>query len=137
MKSIQSSIFLRRVLLLDAVSCGAMGVLLLAGGGALTGVLNLPAELLNEAGIVLLPFALLLAFLGTRARLMRAVLWAVIVGNAIWAIDSVLLLLSGWVEPSVLGYIFVAGQAAFVALMATLEFIGLRRSAPVAALARP
>jgi hypothetical protein len=141
MSAIQSSIFLRRVLLLDAVSSGAMGVLLLTCGGFLAGVLNLPVELLNEAGIVLMPFALILAFLGTRARLMRAAVWAVIVVNAVWVIDSCVLLLSAtlstkWVEPTVLGYIFVAGQAAFVALMAELQFIGLRKSKAVAALAQ-
>jgi hypothetical protein len=141
MSAIQSSPFLRRVLLLDAVSSGAMGLLLLTCGGFLASVLNLPVELLNEAGIVLLPFALILAFLGSRARLMRAAVWAVIVVNAVWVIDSCVLLLSAalstkWVEPAVLGYIFVAGQAAFVALMAELEFIGLRRSTAVAALAR-
>jgi hypothetical protein len=83
---------------------------------------------------VLLPFALLLAFLSTRARLPRAAVWAVIVANAIWAIDSIVLLFTGWVQPSLLGYLFVAGQAAFVAVIAELEYIGLRRSAAVAPL---
>lgn len=133
MSFIQSSSFLRRVLLLDAVSCAAMGILLLAGGGLLTGVLDLPADLLREAGIVLLPFALIVAFLSTRARLPRAAVWAVIVVNAVWVIDSFVLLFSGQVAPNLLGWVFVAGQAAFVAVMAELEFIGLRRSTMVAA----
>lgn len=128
----QVSTFLRRVLLLDAASCVAMGLLLLTTSGLLAGVLNLPAELLKEAGIVLLPFAALLAFVSTRARVSRAVVWAVIVANAIWAIDSIVLLFTGWVQPNLLGYMFVAGQAAFVAVMAELEFIGMRKSAAVA-----
>jgi hypothetical protein len=129
MNTIQSSTFLRRVLLLDAASSGAMGILLLTCSGLLAGLLNLPAELLNEAGFVLVPFALAVGFLGTRSKLSRIAVWAVIGINAIWAIDSGVLLLTGWVQPNVLGYVFVIGQAAFVAVMAELEVIGLRKSA--------
>jgi hypothetical protein len=129
MNTIQSSTFLRRVLLLDAASSGAMAVLLLTCGGLLEGLLNLPAELLEEAGLVLVPFALAVGFLGTRTRLSRIAVWAVIGLNAIWAIDSVALLFTGWVQPNLLGYVFVVGQAAFVAVMAELEVLGLRKSA--------
>lgn len=129
MTTIQPATFLRRVLLLDAVSSGAMGVLLLTCSGMLAGLLNLPAELLSEAGIVLVPFALAVGFLGTRARMARIAVWAVIGVNAVWAIDSVVLLFTGWVQPNLLGYAFVVGQAAFVALMAELEVIGMRKSA--------
>jgi hypothetical protein len=134
MSSIQTSAFLRRVLVLDAISCAGMGLLLVTFSGWLSAVLSLPAELPRQASMVLLPFALLLAFLSTRARLPRAAVWAVIVANAIWAIDSIVLLFTGWVQPSLLGYLFVAGQAAFVAVIAELEYIGLRRSAAVAPL---
>lgn len=128
MNTIQPATLLRRVLLLDALSSGAMGVLLLSCSGLLAGLLDLPAELLNEAGIVLVPFALAVGFLGTRAQVSRAAIWAVIGSNAVWAIDSVILLFTGWVQPNLLGYVFVAGQAAFVAVMAELEIIGLRKS---------
>jgi hypothetical protein len=127
MSQIETSTFLRRILMLDAVSCAGLGLLLVTFGAGLSGVLNLPAPLLQQASMVLLPFALLLAFLSTRARLPRAAVWAVIVGNAIWAIDSIVLLFTGWVQPSLLGYLFVA-------LMVELEYIGLRKSAAVAPL---
>lgn len=132
MTAIQSSTFLRRVLLLDSVSSGAMGILLLTCSGLLAGLLNLPAELLREAGMVLVPFALAIGFLGTRTRLSRIAVWAVIAINAIWAIDSVVLLFTGWVQPNLLGYLFVLGQAAFVVVMAELEYIGLRKSTALA-----
>lgn len=134
MTAIQASTFLRRVLLLDSVSSGAMGVLLLTCSGVLAGVLDLPAELLREAGLVLVPFALAVGFLGTRARPSRIAVWAVIGINALWAVDSVVLLFTGWVQPNLLGYVFVLGQAAFVAVMAELELIGLRKSPAVAPL---
>jgi hypothetical protein len=41
------------------------------------------------------------------------------------------LLVSGWIAPNVLGVIFVAMQAAVVAVFGELQFIGLRRSAMV------
>jgi hypothetical protein len=134
MTTLQTSTFLRRVLVLDAVSCAGMGLLLVTFSGGLSGVLSLPVELLQQATAVLLPFALLLAFLSTRARLPRAAVWAVIVANAIWAIDSIVLFFTGWVQPSLLGYLFVAAQAAFVAVIAELEYIGLGKSAAVAPL---
>lgn len=131
MSQIETSTFLRRVLVLDAVSCAGLGLLLVTFSGWLSGVLSLPVALLQQASMVLLPFALLLAFLSTRAQLPRAAVWAVIVANAIWSIDSIVLLFTGWVQPSLLGYLFVAGQAAFVAVIVELEYIGLRKSAAV------
>src|SRR5690349_5655126 len=97
MSTIETCTFLRRILLLDAVSCVGLGLLLVTFGGGLSGLLNLPVALLQQASIVLLPFGLLLAFLSTRTRLPRAAVWAVIVANAIWAIDSIVLLFTGWV----------------------------------------
>jgi len=38
-----------------------------------------------------------------------------------------LLLFTGWVEPTLLGKIFVGGQAVIVAVLAEFEFLGLRR----------
>jgi hypothetical protein len=134
MSYIQTSTFLRRVLVLDAISCAGLGLLLVTFAGGLSSVSGLPVELLQQASVVLLPFALLLALLSTRARLPRAAVWAVIVANAIWAIDSIVLLFTGWVQPTLLGYLFVAGQAAFVAVVVQLEYIGLRNSVAVAPL---
>jgi hypothetical protein len=48
----------------------------------------------------------------------------------LWAAASGLLLASGWVAPTALGYAFVIGQAAVVALLGELQYVGLRR--PVA-----
>ena len=51
----------------------------------------------------------------------------------IWVLDSVVLLFTGWVSPNFLGYAFVIAQAAVVALLADLEYVGLKRAAPVTA----
>jgi len=62
--------------------------------------------------------------------------FAVVACNAVWALDSVILLLTGWVQPTVLGEVIVLAQAVIVATLAELEFVGLRRSTLVEAHAR-
>ena len=126
MSLFQMSPFLRRVLLADAVMSGAAGLLMLLGAGLLTEMLDLPAMLLRTAGLILLPYAAFVVYVANRSQ--RAAVWAVILINALWAIDSVVLLLSGWVAPNALGYAFVLIQAVAVALFAELEYVGLRRS---------
>ena len=49
---------LRPVMLFDAVTCLAMGGLLVAAAGPIAGLTELPVPLLREAGILLVPFAL-------------------------------------------------------------------------------
>lgn len=120
--------FLRQVLLADAAASGATGLLMTIGAAPLEGLLGLPAALLRYAGLSLLPFAALLAFAGTRSSLPRPAVWAVIVVNALWVADSILLLLGGWVSPTALGTAFVIAQALAVALLAELEYMGLRKS---------
>lgn len=118
---------LRWTLVIDAVSCTAAGLLLLAAADVLEAYLGLPAALLHSAGGILLPFAGLTAYLATRRRMSRFLVWAVIGGNALWAVDSVLLLLTGWVSPTALGIAFVLVQAGVVAALAEMQFTGLRR----------
>ena len=49
--------------------------------------------------------------------------------NGVWALDSMLLLATGWVSPSALGYAFVIGQALVVAAFCELQVVGVRRAA--------
>jgi hypothetical protein len=121
------------VLLADAITGGAMGLLLALLAGPLARWFGLPAGLLREVGIFLLAFAAFVAVLGLRRAPPRLLFWLVIVGNALWALDSVLLLVSDWVAPTALGGTFVVAQALVVAALAELEYTGLRRSTPLAA----
>jgi hypothetical protein len=125
--------FLRRVLLADAALSGAAGLLLLLSGGALDGPLGLPAGLLRGAGLILLPFAALVAWVAVREPPPRAAVWAVIACDALWAVDSIALLATGWVGPTALGHAFVGAQALAVGLLAGLQRVGLRRLAEPAA----
>ncbi|MDF3931273.1 hypothetical protein [Pseudomonas citronellolis] len=129
MTLLQPSPLLRRALQLDALASGATGLLLALAAQPLSGLLGLPMPLLMVAGIVLLPFALVLAWMANGDPLSRAGVWVVIAANLLWVVESLLLLLSGWVQPTVAGCVFVIGQALAVGVLAELEFFGLRRSA--------
>ena len=128
MKIVHPVPLLRQALLADAVTSAACALLLIAAAGPLAGLLGLPAGLLRGAGIVLVPFVALLAVMAMRDSLPRILVWAVIAGNALWAVESALLLASGRVEPTRAGYAFVVAQAIVVAMYAQLQFMGLRRS---------
>lgn len=132
MLNLQSPHFLRRVLLADAATCLATGLLLTLGANFLQPLLGLPQALLREAGMLLFPFAALVLFTATRPRLPRMLVWVIVISNVLWAFDSAMLLLAGWVTPTVPGKAFVVAQALAVALFAELEFFGLRRQAAVA-----
>ena len=123
-----TSPFLRRVLLADAATSGASGLLMTTASGPLADWLGVPAPLLRYAGLSLFPFAALVAYLATREAPPRRAVWAVIVLNALWAADSILLLVGGWVGPTALGYAFIIAQALVVAAFAEAQYVGLRRS---------
>lgn len=135
MTTFRPSDFLRRVLLADALTSGASGLLMTFGAGPLEGALGLPAGLVRYAGLALLPFAAFVAYLAARESLPRAAVWAVVALNALWAADSLLLLAGGWVSPTALGTAFVVAQAVVVAAFAELEYVGMRRSAAAPAAA--
>ncbi len=120
----------------DAILSGIAGLLLILGATPLTSLLGLPVGLLRGSGLILIPFTAGVAWLGTRDRLRRPLVFAVVACNALWALDSLLLLTTGWVQPTVLGGVVVFLQAALVAALGELEFIGLRRSTLVESHAR-
>src|SRR5262245_6728203 len=123
------STFLRRALVLDAVASGATALLVIAAAGLIDGLLGLPVALLRGAGLVLVPYVAFVVFVATRARIEPAAVWLIIACNALWAIASFGLLLSGQLAPTGLGIAFVAAQAIVVALLGELQYLGLRRPA--------
>jgi hypothetical protein len=133
MSTLHPTPFLRNVLLLDAAASGATGLLLISGAGLLDGLLGLPVALMREAGLILVPYVAFVAWVGTRETITRGAVWAIVAANALWAIASVGLLVSGWVAPTALGYAFVIAQAVVVALLGELQYAGLKR--PVATMA--
>ncbi len=132
---IPSSPLLRTALLGDAAASGGMGLLLTAAAHPMASLLALPEPLLRGAGLVLLPYAGLVAWLGAQPRLPRWMVRGVVGVNLLWTLDSLLLLALGLAAPNGLGAAFVLLQAAVVLGFALLQWAGLRRGAVLGAVA--
>jgi hypothetical protein len=126
-----TSTFLRRVLIADAALTGATALLLVAATPMLADLLGLPEGLLRGAGVSLIPFVALLVYLLRKDSLPRPAVWFVVACNALWAIDSILLLFTNWVDPTLVGHVFVVFQALVVGALAEAQYVGLRRWAVV------
>ena len=132
MSIIHSPKFLRVVLLVDAATCVATGLLMTLGGDILSRLTAVPEPLLRYAGISLFPVAIFMALVGTRESIVPTGVRVTIIGNALWVAGSALLLFGGMIAPNALGYVVISVQAAAVALLAELEYFGLRKTLAVA-----
>lgn len=119
---------LRRALLLDAVASGTMGVGLIVLAETMTTFLGLPVTLLRWAGVLLVPYALVVAWVGTRRPVKRGAAIEIVIVNIAWIAASLALLALPVIQPTTLGSIFVVGQAAAVGLFALLQTAGIRRA---------
>jgi hypothetical protein len=128
MRMIRVSTFLRATLWADAAICAAMGLLMTIFSMGLSTLLSLPAPLLFYAGLSLFPVSAFLVYVATRRKTSAPLVWAIVFGNALWTLDSILILLTGLVTPNISGLYFVVLQAAGVAVFVCLEIIGLKRS---------
>lgn len=133
--SITVTPFLRNVLHADALISGAAGLLMMLGAPLLSPLLELPAQLLFWAGLVLVPFVAMLVVIARRATVSKLVMIDIIAINVLWVVASFGLLVSGVVAPNALGIAFVVAQALAVAVFAELHFIGIRRATSVVAAA--
>lgn len=132
MSHVQPSPLLRNALLADGLLGISTGLLLVLSANWMVGFLELPRLLLMACALILLPLGGLLFWLSRQPQLHRLAVWAVITLNSLWVIESAMVLVLGWVDPSLFGYVFVIGQALVVALLAELQWFGLRQSRAVA-----
>lgn len=121
-----SPTLLRKVLWADALSGAATGALQLAVPGLLAPWLGLPAALLSGSGLAILAFVALAGFLASRADMPRPLLTLLVVGNWAWVLGCVVLAFSGALAPTALGVGYLLAQAAVVAVLAELQWMGLR-----------
>jgi hypothetical protein len=128
MQTIRITMFLRASLLADTATCAAMGLLMTFFSARLSDFLTLPTPLLFYAGLSLFPFSGFLLYVATRGKTAVPFIWTIVLGNALWTLGSILILLAGWVTPNIFGLCFVVFQAAGVAVFAGLEFAGLKRA---------
>ena len=124
---------LRQIVLADGIVCSISGLMLILASSVLARPLGLPEELLRGAGLILLPYGLFVSFVARRHPLVRMAVWAIVMINVLWVIESFMLLLGGSLAPTMLGTGFVIVQALVGGLFAILEVVWLRRfSAPLA-----
>lgn len=119
---------LRKGIAFDGVFAGATGLILLIGAGSLADVFGLSPLFLRTVGAVLIPYSIALFLLAPTAEHRRSIVWIIIGGNISWTIASGALLLTGWIDPTTAGVVFIVSQAVIVAGFAEVQFFGLRRA---------
>lgn len=124
---LRSPAFLRRVLWADALSGAATGALQLAVPGLLAHWLGLPEALLLGSGAAIFAFVLLAGFLAKQDVPPRPLLALLVVGNWAWVAGCVALAFAGVLAPSALGVAYLLMQAGVVAVLAELQWMGLRQ----------
>lgn len=126
MSSIYPSRFLKVALLADALACSALVVLQLTLPELLARYLQLPSILLTGSGLFLAVYVGLLIVLASSKSVWKAMIGLVVVGNVGWAVGC--LALAALPGPSRLGVAYLVAQAAFVLVIARIEWLGLKRS---------
>lgn len=128
MRFVVSSPLLRNVLIVDGAFSAASGVTLTAGATPLAAAFGLPHALVLGVGIFCLVYAIFVGSLGLAPMLPRGLVWLVVGGNALWSIESIVLLAQ--TSPTTLGVATVVAQATVVAALAAGQWVGLKRSQP-------
>lgn len=119
--------FLRAVVWFDALTGLLLGALHLLLTVLLSDVLGLPAGLLQMSGVMLLGYAALATAIAWSEPMPRGWLWALIVGNFAWALASLVILLGSAMTPTLLGQAYLLVHVVSVALLAELQWMGVRR----------
>jgi hypothetical protein len=127
-RQILVSPLLRLALRLDALISLAAGAATLALPSSVAAEVGAPSAAVTAVGVFMLGYGLLAGVLGACRRLPRWLVLVVVVGNAVWAIDSLLLFATGWIGPSPFGVALIVAQAVLVAFLSALQGAGLRRS---------
>jgi len=120
--------FLRTALRIDALVTGAAGLAYIAGAGVLDSVLGVPPPALVIVGAFFVAWCAALLALARQDRPNRTAVWTVIALNAVWAVDSLVSVAAGWIDPTGVGTALVVAQAVLVAAFAAAQYAGLRRA---------
>ena len=119
--------FLRKVVLVDAVTGAGAGIALIAGADFTHAMFGLPSALMFWAGVALVPFLIMLV---TILRNNSTALVPLVIGvNFAWVAASLYVAFGPSFAPTLAGQIFVCAQAAVVFALAELQVIGMRRGA--------
>jgi uncharacterized membrane protein SirB2 len=118
---------LRRTLRANGVLSGVSGLLFVVGSGSLTAFVGLPSPwILIAIGLSLLGYAALLFKAASPSPIdrHRAILFTAM--DTLWVAGSAILLITGWIPITPAGKWAVIIVADIVAVLAVLQFLGLR-----------
>ncbi len=124
---------LRLLLRVDALASFTLGIAVLIAVPWLTDQLGSLVGAVWPLGVLLAGFGTAVWAVQTRPQLDRRAVWAVITMNGVWVAASLLAVLLGHPSLTDLGTELVIAQAALTAVLADMEFIGLRRESSIAA----
>ena len=118
---------LRRALLANAAFSALCGTLIIAFGDSIVSLITSGEFQLWPVGVMLIGFAVSLAWFATRSSLSRAWVRLVIAADFAWVAGTVVLL-AGWHEVlSATGVSILAAIGVVVLLFGELQWLGLRR----------
>jgi hypothetical protein len=128
----ERGMLLRRALQANALFCALSGIALAAGATPLGVLFGMPAFYLQVLGVILLPYTAFIGYGATRPALDRRIAWISTIVDALWAIDSLILLATGFLLLTTTGWWFVLIQALIAADFAIVQYAGMRRVQTIA-----
>jgi hypothetical protein len=118
---------LRLALRADAIFCLATGAISLVEAQPLGALLGVAPLALSILGAVVAVYGAFLLYTAAQAQISRRIALVALVLDAIWVIDSLVLLIGGWLPLTSAGMWTIGLVALAVATLAELKFFGLRR----------
>lgn len=119
---------LKNALLLNAVSSGATGLLLLIFPGFFAGLFGTSQSIpYTVTGIFLLFFALDVYLQSRKDPLHYGRVQWIIALDILWVVGSLIIIVPRLFNLTAIGYILIGGVALWVAAMAVLQSLGLRQ----------
>lgn len=120
--------FLHTVLRANGIFSGVFGLAFLLFPGTFSEWLGIPSVSgLMMAGGMLIVWEVFVFQLVRSEKVSPTLLWIVILGDLVWVLGSVGLLLGGWLPLTAAGKWFIAIVADIVLAFAILQFVGLRK----------
>jgi len=126
--SFRQTSLLRLALRLDAVVSGAVGAAYLVASGPLEDLLGVSSGTLVGVGAFMVAYAATVWLVSLAEAPNRLAVRAVIAGNGLWTLASLVLAALDWASPSTAGTVWIVMQALTVATFAGLQAAGLRRA---------
>ncbi len=121
-------ITLKPVLLINALSSGATGLLLLLFPGAIAALFGSSTKMpFIAVGLFLLLFAVLVFNQSRKPVIQKAWVKLIIALDILWVVESAIILIPQLFSFTTLGYVIITAVALWVAVMAILQARGLEQ----------